>query len=214
MMPALAKQTVTAMPRDTLTSRQAQILELIRGSIAANGCPPTRAEIAQRLGFRSANAAEDHLRALARKGVIELVPGASRGIRLVGAVVGLPVVGRVAAGEPLLAEQNIEEYCPVDSAVFHPRADYLLRVRGDSMTGAGILDGDLLAVHRSPDAVNGRIVVARIGDEVTVKRFRQRGAVVQLFSENPDYQPIRVDLREQSLVIEGLAAGVLRREEG
>jgi repressor LexA len=199
------------MVRDTLTPRQSEILELVRNCIAADGCPPTRAEIARRLGFRSANAAEDHLRALARKGVIELVPGASRGIRLVDAVSGLPVVGRVAAGEPLLAEQNIEDYCPVDPAVFHPRADYLLRVRGDSMKDAGILDGDLLAVHRTPYAVNGRIVVARIGDEVAVKRFRRRGALVHLLSENPDYGPIRIDLRRQPLVIEGLAAGILRR---
>ncbi len=199
------------MVRDTLTPRQSEILELVRNCIAADGCPPTRAEIARRLGFRSANAAEDHLRALARKGVIELVPGASRGIRLVDAVSGLPVVGRVAAGEPLLAEQNIEDYCPVDPAVFHPRADYLLRVRGDSMKDAGILDGDLLAVHRTPYAVNGRIVVARIGDEVAVKRFRRRGAFVHLLSENPDYGPIRIDLRRQPLVIEGLAAGILRR---
>jgi repressor LexA len=200
------------MARDTLTSRQSEILELIRSWVAARGCPPTRAEIAERLGFRSANAAEDHLRALARKGVIKLVPGSSRGIRLVGGVSGLPVVGRVAAGEPLLAEQNIEDYCPVDPTVFHPRADYLLRVRGDSMKDAGILDGDLLAVHRTPDAVNGQIVVARIGDEVTVKRFRRRGVLVQLLPENPDYRPIRIDLREQTLAIEGLAAGVLRRE--
>jgi repressor LexA len=200
------------MLRDILTSRQSEILELIRSCIAADGRPPTRAEIARRLGFRSANAAEDHLRALARKGVIELLPGASRGIRLVDAVSGLPVVGRVAAGEPLLAEQNIEDYCPVDPAIFHPRADYLLRVRGESMKGAGILDGDLLAVHRTPYAVNGRIVVARIGDEVTVKRFRRRGGLVHLLSENPDYGPIRIDLHKQPLVIEGLAAGILRRE--
>jgi len=168
------------MIRDTLTSRQSEVLELIRSCIASQGRPPTRAEIARRLGFRSANAAEDHLRALARKGVIELAPGSSRGIRLVDAVDGLPVVGRVAAGAPILAEQNIEEYCSVDPTVFNPRADYLLRVRGDSMKGAGILDGDLLAVHRTPQAVNGRIVVARIADEVTVKRFQQRGAIVHL----------------------------------
>jgi len=202
------------MNRGTLTARQSEVLELIRACIAIQGCPPTRAEIARRLGFRSANAAEDHLRALARKGVIELVPGSSRGIRLVDAVERLPVVGRVAAGAPILAEQNIEEYCPVDPAVFHPRADYLLRVRGDSMKGAGILDGDLLAVHRTPQAVNGRIVVARITDEVTVKRFQRRGAIVHLLPDNPDHAPLRIDLREQPLVIEGQAAGVLRRETG
>jgi repressor LexA len=202
------------MIKDTLTSRQSEVLELIRTCIASQGRPPTRAEIARRLGFRSANAAEDHLRALARKGVIELAPGSSRGIRLVDAVDGLPVVGRVAAGAPILAEQNIEEYCSVDPAVFHPRADYLLRVRGDSMKGAGILDGDLLAVHRTPQAVNGRIVVARIADEVTVKRFQQRGAIVHLLPDNPDHAPLRIDLREQPLVIEGQVAGVLRRETG
>jgi repressor LexA len=200
------------MIKDRLTSRQLEVLELIRSCINLQGCPPTRAEIARRLGFRSANAAEDHLRALARKGVIELMPGSSRGIRLVDAAVGLPVVGRVAAGEPVLAEQHIEEYCLVDPAVFHPRADYLLRVRGDSMQGAGILDGDLLAVHRTPQAMNGRIVVARIADEVTVKRFQRRGSIVHLLPENPHHLPIRIDLREQSLVIEGQAAGVLRKE--
>jgi repressor LexA len=197
-----------------LTTRQSEVLELIRTCISSQGCPPTRAEIARRLGFRSANAAEDHLRALARKGVIELVPGSSRGIRLVDAAVGLPVVGRVAAGEPILAEQNIEEHCAIDPGVFHPRADYLLRVRGNSMKGAGILDGDLLAVHCTSNAINGQIVVARIADEVTVKRFRRQGAIVQLLPDNPDYAPLRIDLREQPLVIEGLAAGVLRRETG
>lgn len=202
------------MPRDMLTSRQSEVLELIRTCISSQGCPPTRAEIARRLGFRSANAAEDHLRALARKGVIELLPGSSRGIRLVDAMAGLPVVGRILAGEPILAEQNIEEYCPVDPAVFHPRANYLLRVRGDSMKDAGILDGDLLAVHSTPHAVNGHIVVARIADDVTVRRFQRRGAIVHLLPENPDHIPIRIDLREQPLVIEGQAAGVLRREMG
>ena len=202
------------MPQDTLTSRQAEILELIRSYIAEEGCPPTRAEIAASLGFRSPNAAEDHLRALERKGVIELVPGASRGIRLIDEDYGLPVVGRVAAGEPLLAEQNIEDYCQLDADTFHPRADYLLRVSGDSMKDIGIHDGDLLAVHRTPHAENGQIVVARIDDEVTVKRYRQRGAIVRLLPENPDYEPIRVDLREQPLAIEGLGVGILRKEIG
>jgi repressor LexA len=200
------------MPNETLTARQAEILELIRDYISEEGCPPTRAEIAETLGFRSANAAEDHLRALERKGFIELVAGASRGIRLLEEDYGLPVVGRVAAGAPVLAEEHIEDYCQVDPGIFHPRADYLLRVSGDSMIDIGIHDGDLLAVHRSRRAENGQIVVARIGDEVTVKRFRQRGAIVRLLPENPDYEPIRVDLREQALAIEGLGVGILRRE--
>jgi repressor LexA len=200
------------MPNDTLTARQAEILELIRSHIAEQGCPPTRAEIAHTLGFRSPNAAEDHLRALERKGVIELVAGSSRGIRLLQEDFGLPVVGRVAAGEPILAEQHIEDYCQLEPDTFRPRADYLLRVHGDSMQDVGILDGDLLAVHRTTQAENGQIVVARIEDEVTVKRFRQRGAIVRLLPENPDYEPIRIDLREQPLVIEGLGVGVIRKE--
>lgn len=202
------------MPNDTLTARQAEILELIRSYIAEEGCPPTRAEIAESLGFRSANAAEDHLRALERKGVIEMIPGSSRGIRLLDEYedYGLPVVGRVAAGEPILAEQNIEDYCQIEADTFHPRADYLLRVRGDSMRDIGIHDGDLLAVHRTLQAENGQVVVARLDDEVTVKRFRQRGSIVRLMPENPAYEPIRVDLREQSLDIEGLAVGILRKE--
>lgn len=200
------------MTQESLTERQAEILELIRSHLAEDGCPPTRAEIAATLGFRSANAAEDHLRALERKGYIELVPSSSRGIRLLEADYGLPVVGRVAAGEPILAEQHIEDYCHVDPELFLPAADYLLRVRGDSMRDAGILSGDLLVVHRTAHAESGQIVVARLDDEVTVKRFRQRGSVVRLMPENPDYEPIRVDLREQELVIEGLAVGVLRKE--
>jgi repressor LexA len=203
------------MNENTLTARQAEILELIRSYIEEEGCPPTRAEIAATLGFRSANAAEDHLRALQRKGYIEMIPGSSRGIRLLDEEAeeyGLPVVGRVAAGEPILAEQNIEDYCPLEGDAFHPRADYLLRVRGDSMQDIGIHDGDLLAVHRTPRAENGQVVVARLDDDVTVKRFRQRGSIVRLIAENPAYEPIRVDLREQDLYIEGLAVGVLRKE--
>ena len=201
------------MNENTLTARQAEILELIRGYIEEEGCPPTRAEIAATLGFRSANAAEDHLRALERKGYIEMIPGSSRGIRLLEEQeYGLPVVGRVAAGEPILAEQNIEDYCPLEGGAFHPRADYMLRVHGDSMQDIGIHDGDLLAVHRTPRAENGQIVVARLDDDVTVKRFRQRGSIVRLIAENPAYEPIRVDLREQDLYIEGLAVGVLRKE--
>lgn len=200
------------MTDDTLTARQAEILELIRDYVAEEGCPPTRAEIADTLGFRSPNAAEDHLRALERKGWIELVSGTSRGIRLLDEDAGLPVVGRVAAGEPVLAEEHIEDYCEVAPNTFHPRAHYLLRVTGDSMIDIGIHDGDLLAVHRTRKAENGQIVVARIDDEVTVKRFRQRGSIVRLMPENPDYEPIRVDLREQDLAIEGLGVGILRKE--
>ena len=200
------------MPKDTLTARQSEILELIRGHIADEGCPPTRAEIAGTLGFRSPNAAEDHLRALQRKGYIEIVAGSSRGIRLLDDDFGLPVVGRVAAGEPILAEQHIEDHQQLEPGLFHPRADYLLRVHGDSMKDAGILDNDLLAVHSTPNAENGQIVVARIDEEVTVKRFQQRGSIVRLLPENPAYQPIRIDLKDQPLVIEGLAVGVLRKE--
>ena len=200
------------MPKDTLTARQSEILDLIRGHIADEGCPPTRAEIARTLGFRSPNAAEDHLRALQRKGYIEIVAGSSRGIRLVDEDFGLPVVGRVAAGEPILAEQHIEDHQQLEPGLFHPRADYLLRVHGDSMKDAGILDNDLLAVHSTRQAENGQIVVARIDDEVTVKRFRRRGSVVRLLPENPAYEPIRIDLKDQPLVIEGLAVGVLRKE--
>ncbi len=191
-----------------LTPRQTEILNMIRDHMAATGMPPTRSEIAQALGFRSPNAAEEHLRALARKGVIELVPGASRGIRLKDE--GLPVVGRVAAGNPILAEQHIEGRYQLNPAIFHPRADYLLRVRGHSMHDIGILDGDLLAVHRTPEARNGQIVVARVEDEVTVKRFQRRGHHVRLLPENPEFDPIEIDLRRSPLVIEGIGVGVLR----
>jgi len=198
---------------DTLTPRQQQVLALIRAHLEAQGSPPTRAEIAQALGFRSLNAAETHLRALARKGVIELIPGASRGIRLQEIQEGLPVVGQVAAGQPILAEQHIETHYRLDAALFHPPANYLLRVRGMSMREAGILDGDLLAVHRTPEAHNGQIVIARLDDEVTVKRFRRRGHRVSLLPENPDFAPIEVDLREQALEIEGIGVGVIRNGE-
>jgi repressor LexA len=198
-----------------LTPRQQQVLDLIRRHIRATGYPPTRAEIAAALGFRSVNAAEDHLKALARKGVVELQRGASRGIRLVEAAEeeGLPVVGRVAAGRPILAEEHLEDRYRVDPWLFRPRAHYLLRVRGMSMRDAGILDGDLLAVHRSPEASSGQIVVARLEDEVTVKRLRRDGRRryrVELLPENPEFEPLVVDLREQALVIEGLGVGVLR----
>lgn len=199
----------------TLTARQQQILSFIEEFIENEGFPPTRAEIARALAFRSANAAEDHLRALERKGVIEIHPGVSRGIRLTvktdGA--GLPVVGRVAAGSPILAAEHIEGRYRLDPGLFRPRADYLLRVRGTSMQEAGILDGDLLAVHRIPHAENGEIVVARLEDEVTVKRFRRRGNIVRLLPENPAFEPILVDLRRSSLVIEGIGVGVIRNRK-
>ena len=197
-----------------LTARQAEILALIRRTVQHTGMPPTRQEIAVALGFRSANAAEEHLRALARKGMIELLPGSSRGIRIIGAAIsaaqGLPVVGRVAAGQPLLALEHIEEHCAVAAELFKPRADYLLRVRGMSMRDAGIFDGDLLAVHATQAVHNGQIVVARIDDEVTVKRFRQRGNRISLLPENPDFESLEIQLGSRDLVIEGLGVGVLR----
>jgi repressor LexA len=197
-----------------LTPRQAEILELIREYIADHGHPPTRADIARVLGFRSPNAAEEHLRALEKKGAIELLPGASRGIRLPEEEKGLPVVGRVAAGHPILAQENIEDRYGLDPDVFRPRADYLLRVKGQSMRDVGILDGDLLAVHRTPEASNGQIVVARVEDEVTVKRFQRKSKYrVDLLPENSDFSPIEIDLRHQSLSIEGLGVGVLRNGE-
>lgn len=198
---------------EALTSRQREVLEFIREAVKRTGLPPTRSEIAEALGFRSPNAAEEHLRALARKGAIELRPGASRGIRVVADRAdedGLPVIGRVAAGQPLLAAAHVEEVLQLDATTFRPRADYLLRVSGLSMRDAGILDGDLLAVHATGTADNGQIVVARLDDEVTVKRFRRRGQRVSLLAENPDFAPIEVDLRTQTLAIEGLAVGVLR----
>ena len=198
-----------------LTVRQQQILDFIREFIETEGYPPTRAEIAKALGFRSANAAEDHLKALARKGAIQLQGGASRGIKLPGGVDGdgLPVVGRVAAGNPILAEEHIETHYRISPGVFRPKAHYLLKVKGMSMRDAGILDGDLLAVHRTPDASNGEIVVARIEDEVTVKRFKRRGNLVRLLPENETFEPIVVDLRHQSLTIEGIGVGVIRNRK-
>jgi len=195
-----------------LTARQQQVLDLIRRHIDDTGYPPTRADIARELGFRSANAAEEHLKALARKGAIEIIPGASRGIRLPEER-GIPIVGRVAAGSPVLAEEHIEDYCELPADFFRPAADYFLRVTGDSMVAIGICDGDLLAVHSTPEARDGDVVVARLDDEVTVKRLR-RGPErhrLQLLPENPDYAPIEVDLREQACVIEGLSVGVVRR---
>ncbi len=213
-----------------LTKRQQEVLDLIRTQIANTGFPPTRAEIAQALGFRSANAAEDHLRALARKGAIELTPGASRGIRLndapgleapvadmpgqlvAGNAFSLPVVGRVAAGHPILAAEHIEREISVEPALFRRTPDYLLRVQGDSMRDAGILDGDLLAVKKSPEALNGQIVVARLGEEVTVKRFSRKGNTIQLLPENPSYTPIVVT-PSQDFALEGLAVGLIRTND-
>jgi len=196
-----------------LTARQQQILDLIKEHIQDTGYPPTRAEIADILGFKSANAAEEHLKALARKGAIEVIAGASRGIRLPDAQNGIPLVGRVAAGNPILAEEHIEEYCDIPHNFFSPKADFLLTVQGMSMCGIGIMDGDLLAVHRTQQVRNGDIVVARIEEEVTVKRFkRERNrALIQLWPENPDFDVIEVDLRDKNFSIEGLSVGVIRR---
>ena len=196
-----------------LTPRQSQILQLIRDQIEQSGMPPTRAEIAAELGFRSANAAEEHLRALARKGCIELVAGSSRGIRLKDILreqLGLPLIGRVAAGRPILAEEHVVDHIKIDTALFKPKPHFLLKVVGMSMKDAGILDGDLVAVHRTPEVRNRQIVVARLENEVTVKRYRQQGSIAWLLPENPDFEPIRVDLQQQPMLIEGVVVGVLR----
>ncbi len=196
-----------------LTPRQTQILNMVQEFIADSGMPPTRAEIARELGFKSPNAAEDHLRALQRKGVLELIPGASRGIQLKDSLrdqLGLPLVGRVAAGSPILAEEHIETHYKLDAALFNPKPHYLLRVQGMSMKDAGILDGDLVAVHRTPEVRSRQIVVARVDDEVTVKRYRQEGSTVWLLPENEEFEPIKVDLNEQAMVIEGVVVGVIR----
>ena len=204
---------------DALTDRQAEILRLVRELTEVSGFPPTRAEIAEKMGFRSVNAAEQHLRALEKKGAIDIASGSSRGIRVRDAprssarlarLLELPVIGRVAAGAPMLAEEHLQGRFQVDPNLFTPRADYLLRVRGMSMRDAGILEGDLLAVHKTGEARSGQIVVARLSDEVTVKRFRRRGSLVQLEPENPDFAPIEVDPRSESLTIEGIAVGVIR----
>lgn len=208
-----------------LTARQQQILDLIRSDITRTGFPPTRAEIARALGFKSANAAEDHLKALARKGAIELTAGASRGIRLTGETPRLPdnrfstasgigqllvpLVGRVAAGNPILAEEHVEREIGIEPSLFTEVPDYLLRVHGSSMQNAGILDGDLLAVRKSPEARNGQIVVARLGDDVTVKRFSRKGQRIELLPENPDFQPIVVT-PEDDFSLEGIAVGLIR----
>jgi repressor LexA len=198
-----------------LTARQRQILDWIRGHLEATGRPPTRAEIATGLGFSTPSSAEDHLRALEKKGALEIVAGASRGLRLkdlpgMPLQGTLPLVGRVAAGSPILAVEHIEARVKLDPALFAPHADYLLRVRGASMQDAGILDGDLLAVHQTPDARSGQIVVARLDDEVTVKRLQRRGREVSLVAENPDFPPIVVDTTRTAFTIEGIAVGLLR----
>ena len=213
-----------------LTDRQREILDLIRAEIQRTGFPPTRAEIARALGFRSANAAEDHIKALARKGALELTPGASRGIRLridtsstesivpaqntalqpvMNAGLILPVIGRVAAGSPMLAQEHIEREVPVEPSLFSQTPHFLLRVRGASMRDAGILDGDLLAVRKAVEARDGQIIVARLGDDVTVKRLRTSGGIVQLLPENPDFQPITVS-PEEDFSLEGVAVGLIR----
>ncbi|WP_330542496.1 transcriptional repressor LexA [Aeromonas hydrophila] len=202
-----------------LTPRQAEVLELIKANMNETGMPPTRAEIAQKLGFKSANAAEEHLKALAKKGVIEIMPGTSRGIRLLIEEEepleesGLPLIGKVAAGEPILAQEHIESHYQVDPALFHPRADFLLRVQGMSMKNIGILDGDLLAVHKTQEVHNGQVVVARLDEDVTVKRFQRKGSQVWLLPENEELSPIEVDLSCQQLTIEGLAVGVIRNAD-
>ena len=193
---------------ENLTPRQQEILNFIRSTLEVLGAPPTRLEICSAFGFASPNAAEDHLRALAKKGAIVLEPGSARGIRLVEQL-GLPLIGTVAAGSPLLAVENLLGRVPFSPDLFSPRPDYLLKVRGNSMTGAGILDGDLLAVHKTGEAKNGQIVVARLGDEVTVKRFKYKGGRVELLAENPDYAPIIVS-RGTIFAIEGVAVGLIR----
>ncbi|MBE0347818.1 repressor LexA [Pseudoalteromonas sp. McH1-7] len=199
-----------------LTKRQEQVFELIKVFIKDTGMPPTRAEIADALGFKSANAAEEHLKALAKKGVIEMVPGASRGIRLVEdepEQLGLPIIGRVAAGEPILAEQHVESHFNVDASFFKPHADYLLRVSGMSMKNIGIMDGDLLAVHKTQVADNGQVIVARVEEDVTVKRLEKKGKKILLHAENEEFQAIEVDLEHQNFSIEGLAVGVIRNAD-
>ena len=194
-----------------LTARQQQVMDVIKSSIEATGMPPTRADIARELGFKSANAAEEHLKALAKKGVIKLVAGASRGIRLTEQH-GLPIIGRVAAGAPLLAQEHIDDYCDLSASFFAPPAHYLLQVCGDSMINVGICDGDLLAVHSTTEVKEGQIAVVRIEDEVTVKRWKRVSATrVDLIAENDDYAPIEIDLSEQNVFIEGISVGVIRR---
>lgn len=202
-----------------LTKRQSDVLDVIREFIQETGFPPTRAEIANRLGFKSPNAAEEHLKALAKKGAIEMLSGASRGIRLVEEPatnlsdegMGLPVIGKVAAGCPILAQENVASHVNVPASMFYPKADYFLSVTGTSMKNIGIMEGDLLAVHKTNTVRNGQVVVARIGDEVTVKRFEQKGRVIRLIAENEDFDDILVDLESEEFAIEGLSVGVIRQ---
>ncbi|ROS00307.1 SOS-response transcriptional repressor LexA [Sinobacterium caligoides] len=198
-----------------LTARQAEVLSLIKRHIRDSGLPPTRADIAKELGFKSANAAEEHLRALAKKGAIEIIPGTSRGIRITAQEedLGLPIIGQVAAGNPILAEQNIDDHVKMPEQFFSPTADYLLRVRGESMKNIGIMDGDLLAVHSTSDVREGQVVVARIDDEVTVKRLKygKNKRQLMLLPENEEFEPIIVDLADQEVTIEGISVGVIRR---
>lgn len=203
------------MQYQPLTKRQQQIFDFVKSQIEETGMPPTRVEIAREIGFKSPNAAEEHLKALARKGYIEILSGTSRGIKLL--VVddepeeeGLPLIGQVAAGEPILAIENIENHYPVDGAMFSPEADYLLRVNGNSMENIGILDGDLLAVHKTNMVRNGQVVVARVDDEVTVKRLEKKGNMLYLHPENDELEPIVVDPNTQFVEIEGLAVGIIR----
>ena len=197
-----------------LTVKQQQILDYIKEHLNLTGFPPTRSDIANQMGYKSPNAAEDHLRALARKGAIEIIPGTSRGIRLpISEQLGLPIIGQVAAGFPILAEESISGYSEVPSNFFSPSADYLLTVKGSSMVDVGIYEDDLLAVHKTDHAVNGDIVVARIDDEVTVKRldYQKGDSTVRLIAENPDFSPIIVDVESRDFSIEGISVGVIRR---
>ena len=200
-----------------LTKRQGEVLDVIKDQITKTGMPPTRVELAKILGFKSANAAEEHLKALARKGAIEILSGTSRGIRVVSdhkdnetVSVGLPLIGKVAAGEPILAQEHVETHYDVDPTLFHPPADFLLRVEGESMKDIGIMNGDLLAVHKTKNINNGQVVVARVEDDVTVKRFYRDGKQITLKAENALFEPIQVDLEFQSFDIEGIAVGVIR----
>jgi repressor LexA len=209
------------MMSEPLTERQSEILKLIKELTEVSGFPPTRAEIATRMGFRSVNAAEQHLRALERKGALDISSGSSRGIKIreraghrVSRLLELPVIGRVAAGSPILAEEHVTARYQVDPNLFTPRADYLLRVRGQSMQGAGIVDGDLLAVHKTEEARSGQVVVARLNDEVTVKRLKRRGREILLMPENPDFSPIAVGPKTPAFAIEGIAVGLIRGGKG
>ncbi|WP_191603348.1 transcriptional repressor LexA [Marinomonas algicola] len=201
-----------------LTKRQSEVMDMIREFISVNGFPPTRAEIARHLGFKSPNAAEEHLKALCKKGAIEILPGASRGLRLIEespeappSELGLPIIGKVAAGYPILAQENVSSYVQIPPEMFYPKADYFLSVTGMSMKDIGILDGDLIAVHKTESVKNGQVVVARIDDEVTVKRFEQEGKIVHLIAENEEFNDIHVDLESTEFAIEGISVGVIRQ---